>query len=79
MRRREGKSLYLQKLICPTVKQPKKLMAWGCFGNGELGKLMVLPYNTRMDTALYINVLGKALQPSLCQTGTEIFMQDGAT
>ena len=77
--RRKGESRYLQKLIRPSVKQPKKLMAWGCFGNGELGKLIVLPYNTRMDTALYINVLRKALQPSLCQTGTEIFMQDGAT
>ena len=61
VRRREGESRYLQKLIRPTVKQPKKLMAWGCFGNGKLGRLIVLPQDTRMDSALYIDVMKKAL------------------
>ena len=54
-------------------------MAWGSFGNGKLGWLVVLPQNTRMGTNSYMNILKKALMPSLHQTGISVFMQDGAT
>ena len=40
--------------------------------------LHILPRNTRMDSALYREVLSKHLRYSMRKTGTKIFQQDGA-
>ena len=40
--------------------------------------LHILPRNTRMDSALYREVLSKHLGYSMRKTGTKIFQQDGA-
>ena len=55
-----------------------ELMVWGCFGNGKLGHLQILPMNVQMDTNLYQMVLTKHLCHSMRKTGTTIFQQDGA-
>ena len=78
VRRYKGENRYLPNLCRPTVKHPAKLMAWGCMGNGKLGRLVILPHNVKMDSSLYQEVLNKNLRSSMTMTGTDIFMQDGA-
>ena len=70
---------YQAKFLRPTMKHPAKLMVWGSIGNGKLGRLHILPRNTRMNSDLYQDILRKHLRPSMTMTGTTIFQQDGAT
>ena len=78
VRRSRREDRYKTKFLRPTVKHPPKLMAWGCFGNGKLGDLVILPQNMRMNTPLYRNILQRKLESSFRKTGTDLFMQDGA-
>ena len=50
-------------------------MAWGCMGNGKLGRLVILPHNVKMDSSLYQEVLNKNLRSSMTMTGTNIFIR----
>ena len=61
-----------------SVKHPPKLMIWGAFGNGKLGRVYFCRPNSRMNAEMYLDVLTKHLRASLTKTGTKIFMQDGA-
>lgn len=61
-----------------SVKHPPKLMIWGSFGNGKLGRVYFCKPNSRMNAEMYLDVLTKHLKASLTKTGTKEFMQDGA-
>ena len=61
-----------------SVKHPPKLMIWGSFGNSKLGRVYFCKPNSRMNSEMYLDVLGKHLRASLTKTGTSVFMQDGA-
>ena len=78
VRRSSAMDAYQAKFLRPTMKHPAKLMVWGSIGNGKLGRLHILPRNTRMNSDLYQDVLRKHLRPSMTMTGTTIFQQDGA-
>ena len=78
VRRGLGMNRYHPKFTRKTVKNPAKLMAWGCLGNGRLGELHILPANTRMNSKMYIEVLNKRLRSSMRKTGCSVFQQDNA-
>ena len=77
------------KFIRKTVKHPLKLMVWGCFGNGKLGHLVIVPdkdeedggkrSQKRCNQYTYRDILEEYLRPSMEETGTKIFVQDNAT
>ena len=69
-------------------KHPLKLMVWGCFGNGKLGDLVIVPdkdeagknrSQKRCNQYTYRDILEEHLRPSMEATGTKIFVQDNAT
>ena len=76
------------KFIRKTVKHPLKLMVWGCFGNGKLGDLVIVPdkdeagknrSQKRCNQYTYRDILEEHLRPSMEATSTKIFVQDNAT
>ena len=78
VRRHSTISRYNPCYTIKTVKHSPKLMVWGCFGGGKLGKLFVLQTKTRMNSLCYKMVLEKFLDSSFRMTGTTMFMQDSA-
>ena len=77
------------KFTRKTIKHPLKLMAWGCFGNGRLGDLVIVPdkddedgnkrSQKRCNQYTYRDILEEHLRPSMERTGTKRFVQDNAT
>lgn len=78
VRRSSDDSRYDPRFIRRSVKHPPKLMIWGCFGNGKLGKLYFVDKNQKMNAEMYRSVLDKHLKTSMRMTGCSVFMQDGA-
>ena len=83
IRRRPGSDRYDPKYINPTVKQPQKLMIWGCINYSGPGNLVALPRNTTMNSVRYRQLLRNHLKESLrkCKIAKKdaVFQQDGAT
>ena len=83
VRRRPGSDPYESKYICPTVKQPDKIMVWGSIGYSGPGVLVTLPRNLTMNSRRYKELLRRHLYMSLrfCRISRKdaIFQQDGAT
>ena len=83
VRRRPGSDRYDPKFINPTVKQPQKLMIWGCISYSGPGSLVFLPKNTTMNSVRYRQLLRNNLKESLrkCKIAKKdaVFQQDGAT
>ena len=78
VRRSSTISRYDPRMIRRSVKHPQKIMIWGSFGNGKLGRLYFVAKNQKMNAEMYKDVLKKHLRPSLRKTGCSVFMQDGA-
>ena len=62
-------------------------MVWGCFGNGKLGHLMIVPdkdvedgkkrSQKRCNQYTYRDILEEHLRPSMEETGTKVFVHSG--
>ena len=83
VRRRPGSDPYEARYICPTVKQPDRLMVWGAIGYSGPGVLITLPRNLTMNSRRYRELLRRNLYDCLkkCRISRKaaIFQQDGAT
>ena len=68
VRRHATVSRYHRNFIRRSVKHPPKIMIWGCFGNGKLGRLYFVEQNRKMNTDMYQECLNKHLKASMRMT-----------
>ena len=52
MRRSSSISRYDPRFIRRSMKHPAKLMIWGAFGNGKLGRLYFVAKNQKMNAEM---------------------------
>ena len=61
-----------------TVKHAQSVMVWGCFGHYGRGLLKFLAKGARMNTKMYLEVLGEKLKHGMSVGNYTIFQQDRA-
>ena len=78
VRRPKGKR-HDQKYCTSTVKQPKKLMVWGCFsGKSGRGAIWFMPPGSTINSGVYVGILKEKLLPFRQIHQVQYFQHDGA-
>jgi transposase len=76
--RRPPNTRYDPRYTRPTVKQPPKIMVWGCFSARGRGSLHFVPQKQTVNAARYVNILENKLETTMHIHRCTIFQQDSA-
>ena len=76
--RRPPNSRYQLKYTSPTMKQPPRIIVWGCFSAQGRGSLHFIPQQQTVNGERYKNILEEKLLQTMAIHGCTIFQQDSA-
>lgn len=76
IRRYSDTNPYGEKYIRQTIKNPLKVMVWGCFGHSGLGDIRII--DSYMNSEKYIETLETSLIPMLHKNPDLVFQDDNA-
>src|SRR5215469_2278350 len=74
--RRPKHSRYKARYTVPTMKNPTKVMVWGCFSSYGRGTLHFVPQGQTVNAERYKAMLQEKLQLTMGIHGCRIFQQD---
>src|SRR5215469_13237188 len=74
--RRPKHSRYKARYTVPTMKNPTKVMVWGCFSSYGRGTLHFVPQGQTVNAERYEAMLQEKLQLTMGIHGCRIFQQD---
>lgn len=76
--RRPPKRRYDQKYVIPVVKQAPKVMVWGAMTAAGRAGLWIMPPNTTVNGAVYLDILKQKLPGFMQIHQARVFQHDGA-